>query len=247
MASECEIWKFFVNVQLQLLDFHICWEWPKIYHRPLNLSIKYLPTLFICLTLQLARLPASVFPLNWSQVLMDGKELEDRQYVHQQKPNLLHYIYLAYCIQKLKKIKLRFPWNMALLYCCRVFFESSRCCLQASQPVYPLLRMWHQALDEWFTLPLAISHIISQHTPRLPNSISPHDDDSTHSIRLMKHVVLVFKDTYDLIWPMIVTIQKWFTIFNLLIQDRQSLPVQLSWEGYASSRLWLHAFEIRLH
>ena len=140
---------------------------------------------------------------------------------HQQKLNLLHQIYLVYCTHKLKKMKSRFPWNMALLYCSRVFFESSRCCFQASRPVYPRLQMSQRALDERFTLPLAISQIISRHTPTSPNSISPRDDDSTRSIRLMKRVVLVFKDPHGLIWPMIVTMQKWFTIFNLLIRDRQ--------------------------
>jgi len=141
--------------------------------------------------------------------------------MHQQKLNLLHWIYWIYCTHKLKKMKSRFPWNMALLDCSRVFVESSQCCFQASWPVYPRLRMWQQALDELFTLPLAISQMISRHTPTSPNSISPRDDDSTRSIRLMKRVVLVFKDPHGLIWPMIVTMQKWFMIFNLLIQDLQ--------------------------
>ena len=143
-------------------------------------------------------------------------------------------------------MKLRFPWNMALLYYSRVFFELLQCCFQVSQPVYPLLRMWQRALDERFTLPLAISQIISRHTTTLPNLICPHNDDSTCSICLMKHVVLVFKDPHGLIWPMIVTMQKWFTIFTLLIQDHQYLAILALWEGYASSRLWFHAFEIRL-
>jgi len=143
------------------------------------------------------------------------------KYLHQQKLNLLHSIYLVYCTHKLKKMKSRFPWNMALLYCSRVFFESSRCCFQVSWPVCPRLRMWQRALDEWFTLPLAIWLIISRQTPTSPNSISPCDDGSTRSIHLMKRVVLVFQDPHGLIWPMIVTMQKWFTIFNLLIQDHQ--------------------------
>jgi len=143
-------------------------------------------------------------------------------------------------------MKLRFPWNMALLYCSRVFFESSRCCFQLSRPVYPPLRMSQWALDERFTLSLAISQIISRHTSTLSNSISPHDDDCTCSIRSMKHVLLVFKDPHGWIWRIIVTMQKWFTIFNLLIQDHQYLAIQLSQEGYASLRLWFHAFEIRL-
>jgi len=61
---------------------------------------------------------------------------------------------------------------MALLYCSRVFFESSRCCFQASRPVYPRLQMSQRALDERFTLPLAISQIISRHTPTSPNSFN---------------------------------------------------------------------------
>jgi hypothetical protein len=88
---------------------------------------------------------------------------------------------------------------MALLSCSRVFFESSPCCFQASRPVYPRLRMWERALDERFTLPFAISKVISRHTPTSPNLISPRDDDNTHSIRLMKRVVLVFKDPHGVI------------------------------------------------
>ena len=141
--------------------------------------------------------------------------------VHQQKLNLLQWIYLVYWTHKLIKMKSRFPWNMALLECSRVFFGLPRCCFQASRPVYPRLRMWQSALDERFTLPLEISQIISQHTLTSPNSISPRDDDSIHSIHLMKSVVLVFKDPHGSIWPMIVTMQKWFTIFKLLKWDRQ--------------------------
>jgi len=73
--------------------------------------------------------------------------------LHQQKLNLLHCFYLVYCTHKLKNMKSRFPWNMALLYCSRVFFESSRCCFQAPWPMYPRLRMWQRALEERFTLP----------------------------------------------------------------------------------------------
>jgi len=166
--------------------------------------------------------------------------------IHQQKPNLFHYIYLVYCTHKLKKMKSRFLWNMAVLYCSRVFFKLSQCCFKVSQPVYPLLRMWQQALDEWFTLPLAISQIIFWYTPISPNLICRHNDDSTSSIHLMKCVVLIFKDQYGLIWPTIVTMQKWFTIVYFGIQDHQYLAVQPSWEGYAASQLWYHVFEIRL-
>jgi len=135
---------------------------------------------------------------------------------------------------------------MALVYSCRVFSESSQCCFQASRAVYPHLRMWQWVLDEWFRIPLAISQIISCQTPWSPNAICACDDDSTRSIRSMKSVVLVFKHSHGLIWPMIVTKQMWFMIFTLLIQDCQYLGVQLSWEGYKSWRLWFHAFETRL-
>jgi len=90
-------------------------------------------------------------------------------YHYQQKLTILHEIYLVYCTHKLTKMKSRFPWNMALLDCSKLFFESSWCCFQASQTVYPLLQMWQRALDEQFTLPLAISQIISRYTSTLPN------------------------------------------------------------------------------
>jgi len=83
-------------------------------------------------------------------------------------------------------------------------------------------------------------------TLKVPNLICLRDSDSTRSIRLMKHVGLVFKDPHGLIWPMIVTMQKWFTIFNLLIKDHSAHEVQVLGEGYASSRLWFHTFVIRL-
>jgi len=139
-----------------------------------------------------------------------------------------------------------FLWNMALCYCSRVLFESSRWCCQTSWLVYPLLWRWPRALDKQFTFPWAISQIIAQHTPTSPNSICPRDDDCTPSIHLLKHVGLVFKDSYGLIWPMIVNMQKWFMIFNLLIQYRQYLAVQLLQQGYASLQSWFHAFQIRL-
>jgi len=153
-------------------------------------------------------------------------------------------MYLVYWAYKLKKMKSRFPWNVALHYCSTVFFESSRGWFQASQPVYTLLQMWQWALDERFTLPLAISQIGSRLTPMSPNWIYPRDDDRTRSICSIKRVVLVFKDPHGLIFPMIVTMQQWFTIFNLLIQECQYFAVHPSGEGYASSRLWFHGFEI---
>jgi len=79
--------------------------------------------------------------------------------------------------------------------------------------------MWQRALNEWFTLLLAISHIISRHTPTLASMICPCDDDSTRSVHLMKRVVLVLNDPPGSIWPMIVTMQKWFTVLNLLIHN----------------------------
>jgi len=115
-------------------------------------------------------------------------------------------------------MKSRFPWNIAILYCSRVFFELSRCCFQVSQSVYPLLRMWQRALDIPFTLSLVISQFISRHTPTLPNTLCPHLDDSTRSVRLMMRVVHLLKAPPGLIWPMIVTMQKWFTIFDVWIQ-----------------------------
>jgi len=75
-----------------------------------------------------------------------------------------------------------------------VFLEFLRCCYHASKPVYPLLRMRQWTLDEQFTLPLAISQIICQHTPMSPNSICPRDENSTRSIHLMNRVVLVSTD-----------------------------------------------------
>jgi hypothetical protein len=142
---------------------------------------------------------------------------------HQQKLNILHEIYLVYCTHKLKKMKSRFPWNMTLLYCPRVYFEPLGCSFQASWPRYPRLRMWQRALDERLTLPLAMSQIISRHTPSSLNSTSPRHDDSTRSIRLMNRVVLIFKDPHGLIWPMIVPCRSgsqylicWYAILSSL-------------------------------
>jgi len=58
-----------------------------------------------------------------------------------------------------------------------------------------------------------------------PTSMYPHTDHSTHSILLIKRVVLVFKDPHRVILPMKVTMQKWVTIFNMLIQDCQFIAV----------------------
>jgi len=134
-------------------------------------------------------------------------------------------MYLVYCTHNLKKMKSRIPWKIALLWLSREFFTWSQCSIHVSWPVHPLWRMWQWALDKWFTLPLTISQIISQHTPLSLDSICPRNDDGTHSVRLMKHVVLVFQDPHGSIWPMIVTMQKWFMISNLLIQNRSELDV----------------------
>jgi len=143
-------------------------------------------------------------------------------------------------------MKSRLPWNMTLLIFSRMFFESLQSCFQAAQPVYPLLRVRQEALDEQFTLSLLISQIISRQTLTSPNSICPRNDDSTRSIRVMKHVVRVMKEPHCWMWPMIVIVQKWFMVISLLIQDGQYLAVERSQEGYASWRLWFHQFDIRL-
>jgi len=118
-----------------------------------------------------------------------------------------------------QKMKLRFPWNMALLNLSRLFFELSRCCVQVSQPMYPLLGMWQWPLDERITLALTISQVISWETLASPNSMCLGNDDSTPSVTSMKRLVYIFKDPHCLIWPMILTMQKWFMILNLLILD----------------------------
>jgi len=120
-------------------------------------------------------------------------------------------------------MKSRFPWNVESLNCARVFFESLRCCFQTSEPAYPPLWMWQHALDEQFAIPLAISQIICWHNPTSPNSICYRNYDSTRSIRFMHCVGVVFKDPDGVIWTMIMTLQKWFTIFDLLIQDHTTL------------------------
>jgi len=112
----------------------------------------------------------------------------------------------------------RFHCILALLWRPEVILEESRCSVPISQPLYPLSRMWQLALDELRTPPLAISHIISPHTLKSPNSICPHGDVSSCYVHSMKSVVLVVKYPHGSIQPMIVTMQKWITIFNLLIQ-----------------------------
>jgi len=77
----CQIWFDSANLLLWFLDFLASWGWPKLFTRPSNLSIQYPLTLFICLTLWCEHLPASVSPLSWSDVLMDGEELDDKRYI----------------------------------------------------------------------------------------------------------------------------------------------------------------------
>ena len=69
--------------------------------------------------------------------------------------------------------------------------------------------------------------LLTLHTPTSPKLIVPKYNDSTHSVRSMKHVVFLFNDSHSLIWQMIVTIQKWFRIINLSILDR-SIPCSYS-------------------
>jgi len=127
-------------------------------------------------------------------------------------------------------MKSRFPRNMALHWHSRVLFELLRCWCQASWPVYPLLRMCQRALEDKFTLPVAISQSITRRTPTLPSSIYSCDDESACSIHLIEHVVLAIKKPHGLIWPMIGTMQKWFNIVNLFIQGR-SVPWSCSTIG----------------
>jgi len=126
----------------------------------------------------------------------------------------------VYCTHKFKKIKSRIPRNVALLQPSRVFVGLLQWYYQVSPIGYPLLRLRQWALEQWFTFPLGLSTILSLHTTTSPNLICPGYDDSTRSVRLMKYVVVVFKDPHGWIWPMIVTMQKWLRICNLLIQDR---------------------------
>jgi len=88
-------------------------------------------------------------------------------------------------------MKLRFPSNTALLDWSAVFLELPWYRFQGSRPEYPPLDMWQSALDEKFTLTLAILQSPSQHSTRPPNSICPRDDDSTSSIYVRKYAVIV--------------------------------------------------------
>jgi len=134
---------------------------------------------------------------------------------------------------------------MAFQYWSRVFCALSRCGSQVSQQVNTIFRLWQGAHDEPFTLPRGMFQIISWYTSMSPNLISPCDDDSTHSICIMKCIMVVFEYPYGLIWSMIVIIPRWFMILNLLIRDHQYLASELSQVGYASSWVWIHVVEIR--
>jgi len=142
-------------------------------------------------------------------------------------------------------MKSMFPWNISLVNCSRVFFELLWCFLEASHPVYWMLRTWQWALDEWFPISLVKSQMISAHTPTLAYLIWACGVVSTLSICSMKHVVLVCRDRHGLIWPMIGTMQKWFTIFDSLEIEGMYVGVQLARKGYVSSRLRFHTFETR--
>jgi len=145
---------------------------------------------------------------------------------HQQKRNIFHWIYLVYCIHKLKKIKAEFLWNMAILWHSWVIFQLLWCGVQVSQPVYPLLCLWQQVLQEWLILSLARLQTICWYTRSWRNWTCHCSDDSTHSVRSMKGGFQVLTDLLCLIWPMIIAMQKRFRIFNLLIQDPS-----VTWNG----------------
>jgi len=72
---------FSAHFLLWFRDFLVSSGWPKLFHPPLNSSIQWPLTLLISLTLQCELLPASVSPLSWSHVLMDGEELDDTWYI----------------------------------------------------------------------------------------------------------------------------------------------------------------------
>ena len=77
----CQIWSSSVNSLLWFLDFLASSGWPKLFHQPSNWSIQWPLTLLIRLTMRCELLPASVSPLSLSHVLMDGEELDDKQYI----------------------------------------------------------------------------------------------------------------------------------------------------------------------
>jgi len=59
----------------------------------------------------------------------------------------------------------------------------------------------------------------SQGTGTLSNLVCLCNDNSTRSVRSIKYIVLAFKNSHGLIWPIILTIQKWYSTFHLLQQD----------------------------
>jgi len=102
-------------------------------------------------------------------------------------------MYFVCCTHQLKEMKLRFPWNMALLECSWVFIELSQSCVEASPPVFPPLQMWQWALDQQLMLPLPIPEFISRHTLRSPWLIWLCSVHGTRSICILKHVVHIFE------------------------------------------------------
>jgi len=72
---------FSAHLLLWFRNFLVSSEWPKLFHPPSNWSIQWPLTLLIRLTLWCELMPASVSPLSWSHVLMDGEELDDQRYI----------------------------------------------------------------------------------------------------------------------------------------------------------------------
>jgi len=68
---------FSANLLLWFREFLVSSGWPKLFHPPSNWSIQWPLTLLIRVTLRCELLPASVSPLSWSRVLMDGEYLDD--------------------------------------------------------------------------------------------------------------------------------------------------------------------------
>jgi hypothetical protein len=88
-------------------------------------------------------------------------------------------------------------------------FELPILCNQVSQPMYKCVQMWQTLLNEWYTISLPISVIISYYTCVSPNSIWPHNDQWTGPARLMQSGTLVYQDSDGWSWPIRVWTQKW--------------------------------------
>jgi len=72
---------FSAHLLLWFRDFLVSSGCPKLFHPPSNWSIQWHLTLEFRLTLRCEYLPASVSPLSWSHVLMDGEEIDDTRYI----------------------------------------------------------------------------------------------------------------------------------------------------------------------